>query len=74
MSKRHTGTVKWFNESKGYGFIVPDDRDVNNGKDVFLHITAVKASGLREIAEGDKIEFTLEESRGKLAAVSLRAA
>jgi cold shock protein len=46
-----TGTVKWFNEQKGYGFIQPD----NGGKDVFVHISAVERSGLRSLSEGQKI-------------------
>jgi CspA family cold shock protein len=50
MSFVATGTVKWFNEQKGYGFIQPD----NGGKDVFVHISAVERSGLRGLAEGEK--------------------
>ena len=56
-----TGTVKWFNKTKGFGFIVPDEGD----KDVFVHITAVLDSGLQELAEGQKVSFELiEESKG----------
>lgn len=65
-----TGTVKWFNPEKGYGFIVPDD----GGKDVFVHITAVEAAGLKTLDEGQKVEFDLEENRGKQAAGNLKAA
>lgn len=72
-NKRHTGKIKWFNETKGFGFITPDDMDINNGKDVFLHITAVKSSGLRSVDEGQTVEFALEEQRGKPAAVDLKA-
>ena len=64
-----TRTVKWFNEQKGYGFIQP----VNGGKDVFVHISAVERSGLRGLAEGQKITYEVEADRrsGKESAVSL---
>lgn len=67
-----TGTVKWFNTDKGYGFIQPDA----GGKDVFVHITALEASGLRALREGDKIAFdeTADGRSGKIAATNLRAA
>jgi len=66
-----TGTVKWFNSQKGYGFIAPDD----GGKDAFVHITAVEASGLDTLSEGKKVSFDVEASRdGKLSAVNLKAA
>ncbi|MCS6921863.1 cold-shock protein [Elioraea thermophila] len=64
-----TGTVKWFNATKGYGFIVPDD----GGKDVFVHITAVQAAGLRGLNEGQKVSFEVSMERGKPAAGMLRA-
>ncbi len=54
-----TGTVKWFNAQKGYGFIQPDD----GGKDVFVHISAVERSGLGELAEGQKVGFELRRDR-----------
>ncbi|MEM7176487.1 MAG: cold-shock protein [Pseudomonadota bacterium] len=54
-----TGTVKWFNSEKGYGFIAPDD----GGKDVFVHVSAVKRSGLEELREDQKIGYELEEGR-----------
>jgi len=63
-----TGTVKWFNPTKGFGFIVPD----NGGNDVFVHISAVQASGLNGLDEGQKIEFDQEENRGKMAATNLK--
>ena len=67
-----TGTVKWFNSQKGYGFIQPDD----GGKDVFVHISAVERSSLGELAEGQKVGFELRRDRktGKESAVDLTAA
>ncbi len=53
------GTVKWFNTTKGYGFIAPDDGD----KDVFVHISAVERSGLTGLADNQKVSFELEEGR-----------
>jgi CspA family cold shock protein len=65
-----TGTVKWFNAQKGYGFIQPDD----GSKDVFVHISAVEAAGLRGLNEGQKLTFEVERGRaGKTAAVNLQA-
>lgn len=66
-----TGTVKWFNTTKGYGFITPDDGD----KDVFVHISAVEKSGMRTLNEGQKITYALhnDEARGKVSAVDLQA-
>jgi len=63
-----TGTVKWFNPQKGFGFIV----HAATGKDVFVHISAVEKAGLTKLDEGQQIEFELEESRGKAVAVNLR--
>ncbi len=63
-----TGTVKWFNETKGYGFIQPED----GSKDVFLHITALEAAGLRSVAEGQKVSYEVVESRGKEAAGDIK--
>jgi cold shock protein len=67
-----TGTVKWFSEQKGYGFIQPD----NGSKDVFVHISAVERSGLRGLAEGQKISYEVEADRrsGKESAVNLKTA
>lgn len=63
-----TGTVKWFNATKGYGFIQPDA----GGKDVFLHISALERAGLREIADGAKVSFELETGRdGRASAGAL---
>ncbi len=61
-----TGTVKWFNTTKGYGFIEPDE----GGKDVFVHISAVQRSGLEGLADDQKVEYGLEESRDGRMAVS----
>lgn len=64
-----TGTVKWFNSEKGYGFIVPEDP----GKDIFVHITAVRSAGMDTLAEGQRLAFELSEVRdGKVAATDLR--
>ena len=64
-----TGTVKWFNPTKGYGFIQPDE----GGPDAFVHITALEASGSDALNEGAKVEFELEVGRnGKQAAANLK--
>lgn len=63
-----TGAVKWFNATKGFGFIVPDD----GGKDVFVHISAVEQAGLKELADGQRVEFELQENRGKEAAGEIK--
>lgn len=63
-----TGTVKWFNTKKGFGFIEPED----GGKDVFVHISAVQNAGLRTLNEGDKVEYELVEKDGKVSAENLK--
>ena len=63
-----TGTVKWFNTTKGYGFIMPQE----GGKDVFVHITAVQAAGLRGLNEGQKGSYDGVMERGKAAATNLK--
>lgn len=64
------GIVKWFNATKGYGFITPED----GGQDVFLHISAVERSGLSEVNEGQKLSFDLQQGRsGKSEAVNVKA-
>jgi CspA family cold shock protein len=66
-----TGTVKFFNESKGYGFIAPD----GGGNDAFVHISAVERSGMQSLRENQRVTFDLEEDRrGKMAAVNLKSA
>jgi Cold shock proteins len=67
-----TGTVKWFNATKGFGFIQPDD----GGQDVFVHISAVERAGLGQLAEGQKVGYELERDKrsGKTSAGQLRAA
>jgi cold shock protein len=66
-----TGTVKWFNSTKGYGFIMPED----GSKDVFVHISAVERSGLGTLNEGQRLSYDLESGReGKVSAVNLKNA
>ena len=63
-----TGTVKWFNSTKGYGFIQPD----GGGKDVFVHISAVEKAGFSSLAEGAKVSYEIVSDRGKESAGNLR--
>ncbi len=63
------GTVKWFNTTKGYGFIQPE----GSSKDVFVHISAVQRSGLNSLAEGQRVSFDVVTERGKQAAANLKA-
>ena len=66
-----TGTVKFFNESKGYGFIAPD----GGGNDAFVHISAVERAGMSSLRENQRISYDVEEDqRGKMAAVNLKSA
>jgi CspA family cold shock protein len=64
-----TGTVKWFNPQKGYGFIQPTG---GGGKDVFVHISAVEQAGLSTLNEGQNVEYEIESNRGKESAVRLK--
>nr|VFK37156.1 MAG: cold-shock DNA-binding protein family [Candidatus Kentron sp. SD]VFK39726.1 MAG: cold-shock DNA-binding protein family [Candidatus Kentron sp. SD]VFK79243.1 MAG: cold-shock DNA-binding protein family [Candidatus Kentron sp. SD] len=59
-----TGTVKWFNESKGYGFITPSD----GGKDIFVHVSAIEASGFKKLREGETVEFEAKQGSKGLQA------
>ena len=66
-----TGTVKFFNENKGYGFIAPD----GGGQDAFVHISAVERSGMRSLRQDQRVSYDLEEDRrGKMAAVNIKSA
>ncbi|QYM72921.1 cold-shock protein [Pseudochrobactrum sp. Wa41.01b-1] len=67
-----TGTVKWFNSTKGFGFIQPDD----GAADVFVHISAVERAGMRELTDGQKLGYDLERDNksGKMSACNLQAA
>ena len=64
-----SGTVKWFNATKGFGFIQPD----SGGKDVFVHISAVERAGLSDLREGQKVSYDVVSERGKDAAANLKA-
>jgi CspA family cold shock protein len=64
------GTVKWFNPTKGFGFIMPTD----GSKDVFVHISAVERAGLKTLTEGQKVSFDIAVERGKNAAVNIKPA
>ena len=65
-----TGTVKWFNPTKGFGFIEPKE----GGNDVFVHISAVEKAGFRTLNEGEVIEFEVQEEKGKQSACNLKKA
>lgn len=64
------GTVKWFNATKGYGFIQPE----NGEKDVFVHITALERAGLRSLNEGQNVSYELATDKGKVSAVNIQLA
>jgi len=67
MDERLTGTVKWFNGSKGYGFIARD-----GGEDVFVHYSAIQGEGFRNLDEGDRVEFAIEQGQKGPAAADVR--
>nr|AHG05845.1 cold shock protein 3 [Triticum aestivum] len=64
-----TGKVKWFNESKGFGFITPDD----GSKDVFVHFTAIAGNGFKTLAEGQRVEFEIQDGQKGPSAVNVKA-
>ncbi|WP_077489576.1 cold-shock protein [Sinomonas mesophila] len=64
-----TGTVKWFNSEKGFGFIAPDD----NSADIFVHFSAIESTGYRELQEGQKVEFEAQQGPKGLQAAKVRA-
>ncbi|NOX62961.1 MAG: cold-shock protein [Chloroflexi bacterium] len=68
MTTRETGTVKWFNDAKGYGFI---ERD-NGAEDVFVHYSAIEGHGYRSLKEGQRVEFTIEQGQKGLSAADVR--
>ena len=70
-STRQTGEIKWYNSAKGYGFCTPDNK---NDKDVFVHASALEKSGLRELQQGDRIEYAIFEDKrsGKMAAGEIK--
>jgi len=68
MAERETGTVKWFNSGKGYGFLAQED-----GPDVFVHYTAIQADGYRNLEEGQQVEFSVEEGPKGLQATEVVA-
>ena len=63
------GTVKWFNPTKGYGFIAPDD----GGKDVFVHISAVEKSGMSGLSENQALSYEVQTNKGKASAINLKS-
>lgn len=65
--QRYTGTVKWFSDQKGYGFVTYE-----GGKDVFVHHSAIEAQGFRTLAEGDRVEFSVEQGPKGLSATRVR--
>ncbi len=67
-AKLASGTVKWFNGTKGFGFVQPDD----GGKDVFVHVSAVEKAGMRGLNEGQKTQYDIVASRGKESAENLK--
>jgi CspA family cold shock protein len=62
------GTVKWFNETKGFGFIRPDDK----GEDVFVHVSELEKSGIKNLQEGQKVSYELVSNRGRVAAGQIK--
>ena len=63
----NTGIVKWFNSTKGYGFVEPSDKS----KDVFIHISALEQAGIRDLKDGQKISYNIESHKGKISAIDI---
>ncbi|MFC1659703.1 cold-shock protein [Pseudomonadota bacterium] len=63
-----TGKVKWFNPTKGYGFIAPED----GSQDIFVHISEVEKAGIRSLVEGDVVKYETEDNRGKKSAINIQ--
>ena len=64
----NTGVVKWFNATKGYGFVEPSDKS----KDVFIHISALEQAGIRDLKDGQKISYNIESHKGKISAIDIK--
>jgi CspA family cold shock protein len=64
----NTGVVKWFNATKGYGFVEPSDKS----KDVFIHISALEQAGIRDLKDGQKISYNIESQKGKISAIDIK--
>ncbi|MHC0449543.1 MULTISPECIES: cold shock domain-containing protein [unclassified Candidatus Lariskella] len=71
---KYTGIVKWFNHTKGYGFIASDSEDCNEGKDVFIHKTALERARIDSLKEGDRITFEIKKFNGKVSAENVSLA
>lgn len=69
-----TGKVKFYDSERGFGFIVPDDKDATSGKDVFVHVSELKAARIKDLETGAAVRFTLGEHRGRAVATDLHLA
>lgn len=72
MSNIYEGTVKFFNDKKGYGFIVPDDPAANSGSDIFVHVRDLEASNLSILDDGQRVSFGIGEYNGKIKASNIK--
>jgi len=70
--RRHKGKVAWFKSTLGYGFIIPDDKNITNGKELFTHFHYVVQAGFKTLYEGDSVEFSLGENERGLCAVDVK--